>query len=265
MPGGAHRDAVGDRDRVELHRRAAGGADALLDLRREHAVVEVARHRLDPRVRDADDRLREVLGRVADAVQVGARGGARRALGEGAAAVLDVEAVGSLTGRGLVPSRAVPSSRRPRRAGALALPLAQPPEVALDLARVELAARQVQVRRLDQAPLVAGQRHPLREHVVGVGQPRAAVGPRLVGELDAVLVEQPAGLRQVGEDRLVRVDQVGVRRAARPSRARRAARPASPHTRMKPRSRYIAHSSSLTHERSSARARCSARRSRPGS
>src|SRR4051794_10843845 len=34
---------------------------------------------------------------------------------------------------------------------------------------------------------------------------------------------------------------------------------------MKPRSRYIAHSSSLTHERSSSRARCSARRSRPGS
>src|SRR4051812_45645486 len=34
---------------------------------------------------------------------------------------------------------------------------------------------------------------------------------------------------------------------------------------MKPRSRYIAHSSSFTQERSSSRARCSARRSRPGS
>src|SRR4051794_18285922 len=34
---------------------------------------------------------------------------------------------------------------------------------------------------------------------------------------------------------------------------------------MKPRSRYIAHSSSFTHERRSSRARCSARRSRPGS
>src|SRR5215208_3781377 len=34
---------------------------------------------------------------------------------------------------------------------------------------------------------------------------------------------------------------------------------------MKPRSQYIAHSSSLTQERSSSRARCSARRSRPGS
>src|SRR3954447_18060950 len=34
---------------------------------------------------------------------------------------------------------------------------------------------------------------------------------------------------------------------------------------MKPRSRYIPHSSSLTHDLSSSRARCSARRSRPGS
>ena len=92
-------------------------------------------------------------------------------------------------------------------------------------------------------------------------------GPRLVGELDAVLVQQPARLRQVGHDRLVRVDEVGVavRRAGR-ARARLAVGPDSPpHTRMKPRSRYIAHSSSLTHERSSSRARCSARRSRPGS
>ena len=33
-PFGAHRDAVGDRDGVELHRRAAGGADAFLDVAR---------------------------------------------------------------------------------------------------------------------------------------------------------------------------------------------------------------------------------------
>ena len=36
-------------------------------------------------------------------------------------------------------------------------------------------------------------------------------------------------------------------------------------TRISPRSRYISHSSSLTHDLSSSRARCSARRSRPGS
>ena len=38
-----------------------------------------------------------------------------------------------------------------------------------------------------------------------------------------------------------------------------------PHTRRKPRSRYIAHSSSFTQDFRSSRARCSARRSRPGS
>ena len=101
-----------------------------------------------------------------------------------------------------------------RRACRAALPLRQPPQVALDLARVELAAGQVHVGRRDQPALVAGQRHPLGQHVVGVGQPRAAVRPRVVGEGDAVLVEQPVRLRQVGDDRPVRIDQVGVRRAA---------------------------------------------------
>ena len=47
------------------------------------------------------------------------------------------------------------------------------------------------------------------------GSRGGAVRARLVRELDAVLVEQPAGLRQVGDDRLVRVDQVGVGHAAR--------------------------------------------------
>ena len=123
MPGGAHRDAVGDRDRVELHRRAAGRADALLDLRGEHAVVEVARHRLDPRVRDADDRLGEVLGGVADAMQVGARGGALGPLGEGRLRCLTskvarrAHAARTLSAE---PPRAVPQrsrSQRARRAG----------------------------------------------------------------------------------------------------------------------------------------------------
>ena len=90
--GGAHRDAVGDRDGVELHRRAAGGADALLDLGAQRAQVVGARHRLDPGAGDADDRLGEGLGVVADPVQLGARGGAVRALGEGAGVVLEVHA-----------------------------------------------------------------------------------------------------------------------------------------------------------------------------
>ena len=46
------------------------------------------------------------------------------------------------------------------------------------------------------------------------GSRARAVGLGLVRELDAVLVEQAAGLRQVGHDRLVRVDQVRVRDAA---------------------------------------------------
>src|SRR6476661_7455473 len=112
-------------------------------------------------------------------------------------------------------------SLRPRglgRAGgaaahALALPLAQAPEVAADLPGVDLTAGEMHVGRLDQAALVAGERHPLGQDVVGVGQPRAAVGPRLVGELDAVLVDQPARLGQVADDRLVGIDQVGVGRA----------------------------------------------------
>src|SRR3954454_19621267 len=114
-----------------------------------------------------------------------------------------------------------PSLRSGRAAGgapvaleALALPAPELPDVALDLARVDLATRQVHVRGVDQTPLIALERHPLGEYVVGVREPRRAVGLGLVGELDAVLVEQPAGLRQVGDDRLVRVDEVGVRDAA---------------------------------------------------
>ena len=261
---------------VELHRRAAGVADALLDLRGERAEVEVARHRLDPAWATPMIGLAQRLVVEADALEVGAGGGARGALREGAGAVLEVEAVRAHRGghyrrprrpRGARAARALRRRRARSACGqALALPLAQAPEVAADLLGIDLAAGQVHVRAGDQAPLVAGQRHPLRQHVVGVGQPRAAVGPRLVGELDAVLVEQLARLR-AGRRRSACAGRRG-RRTAR--RARSSPSPGSaprspPQTRMKPRSRYIAHSSSLTHERSSWRARCSARRSRPGS
>src|SRR3954463_288713 len=84
---------------------------------------------------------------------------------------------------------------------ALALPHLQAPEVAPDLARIDLAAREMHVRRGDQMALVAGQRHPLGEDVVAVRKARAAVGARLVGERDAVLVQQRAGLRQGGGER----------------------------------------------------------------
>src|SRR6478736_3925796 len=79
---------------------------------------------------------------------------------------------------------------------ALALPAPEAPDVALDLLRVHLAARQMHVGRGDEAAFVALERHPLGEDVVGIGQARAAVRLGLVRELDAVLVEQAAGLRQ---------------------------------------------------------------------
>jgi hypothetical protein len=76
MPLGAHGDAVADGDRVELHRRAARGADALLDLHGELPQVEVAGHGLDPGVGDADDRLAQVVVGEADPLSI-ARAAAR--------------------------------------------------------------------------------------------------------------------------------------------------------------------------------------------
>src|SRR5829696_10230372 len=58
---------------------------------------------------------------------------------------------------------------------ALALPAAEPPDVALEHLRVDLAAREVHVGLGDEAPLVALERHPLGQHVVGVGQAGGAV------------------------------------------------------------------------------------------
>src|SRR3954451_15191663 len=53
---------------------------------------------------------------------------------------------------------------------ALEVPAAEAPDVALALARVDLAARQVHVGARDLAPFVALEPHPLVEHVVGVRQ-----------------------------------------------------------------------------------------------
>src|SRR3954454_2883693 len=81
---------------------------------------------------------------------------------------------------------------------ALALPAPETPDVALHLLWVHLAAGKMHVGAGDQATLVALERHPLGQHVVGVRQPGRAVGLGLVRKLDAVLVQEPAGLRQVG-------------------------------------------------------------------
>ncbi len=71
---GAHGDAVVDRDGVELHGRAAGRADALLDRRGELPEVVVARANLDPRIGQADDRLAEGLVIEARRLEHRARG-----------------------------------------------------------------------------------------------------------------------------------------------------------------------------------------------
>ena len=79
---GAHGDAVGDGDGVELHGRAAGFADALLDGLGYVAEVEVAGADLGPGVGDADDGLVEVFFGEADAAEHGAGCGAGGAFGE---------------------------------------------------------------------------------------------------------------------------------------------------------------------------------------
>src|SRR5579859_6533818 len=47
-----------------------------------------------------------------------------------------------------------------------ALPLRQAPQIAGHLVRIELAAGEVHVRRADEPPLVAGERHPLGQDIV---------------------------------------------------------------------------------------------------
>ena len=82
MPCGAHGDAVGDGDGVELHGGAAGVADALLDGFGDLAEMEVAGADLGPGVGDADDGLVQVFFGEAYAAEVGAGGGAGWAFGE---------------------------------------------------------------------------------------------------------------------------------------------------------------------------------------
>ncbi len=80
---GAHRHAVRDRDRVELHRRAPGRPDAGLHLLGQPPVVVVAGHGLDPGVGDADDRSTKVVVGESDRLQHSPGRGTIRALGQG--------------------------------------------------------------------------------------------------------------------------------------------------------------------------------------
>src|SRR4051794_21020629 len=78
-------------------------------------------------------------------------------------------------------------ARRLQGTASLALPLREPPEVPAYPARVDLATRQVHVRVADESFLVARERHPFGEDVVGVGQARLRDRAAQVGKLDAVL------------------------------------------------------------------------------
>ena len=163
-----------------------------------------------------------------------------------------------LRARGSTLTRAAP---RPSRRRAAALPLGQAPQVAAHPRRIQLPADQVHVGLADHAALVRGQRHPLGQHVVGGGQARVAVAVQ-VGELDAVLAQQRPVLGHVGDDRLVRVDQVGVR----PARGRgRAPRPrARPGGAAVPRAGSPGRGTSPTPPRSRTNAAAGARAARRG-
>ena len=90
---GAHGFAVRDGDGVELHGRAASGADAFLDLGRQAAQVKVARHGFDPGVGHADERFAEIAVSETDCLEHGARACAVAALSNCAAAVFEIHGV----------------------------------------------------------------------------------------------------------------------------------------------------------------------------
>src|SRR5262249_7808863 len=68
-----HSHTVADRDGVELHRRATRRADALFHLDRQLTQIVIARHGLNPGIRDADDGLGQVFVRESDRLEHGAR------------------------------------------------------------------------------------------------------------------------------------------------------------------------------------------------
>ena len=91
---GAHGHAVRHRHGVELHRRAAGLLDPDLHVLREIALVDVARHGLDPRGGDAHDGLRQGVVVEADGLE---HGPGRRAVGAvGHDGALPLRGVGGL-------------------------------------------------------------------------------------------------------------------------------------------------------------------------
>src|SRR5260370_24748166 len=73
---GAHGNAVGNGNRVELERRSARFADTVFYMLREFAHVIIAVADFDPGIGDADERLREVFVLKARSTKHGAGTGA---------------------------------------------------------------------------------------------------------------------------------------------------------------------------------------------
>ena len=77
----AHRDAVGNGDGVELHRRTAGFSNAFLQRFSNFAQVHITGSDFGPGIGDADDRLMQIVFRESGSTQIRARRGAAGALG----------------------------------------------------------------------------------------------------------------------------------------------------------------------------------------
>ena len=77
---GAGGDAVIDRDRVDLQRCTAGGTNAVHHALREFAMVQVAWHRADPAVGNANLRLLQIFIGEAGSLHHPARNGAIRTI-----------------------------------------------------------------------------------------------------------------------------------------------------------------------------------------
>ena len=178
-PLGAHRDAVGDGDGVELHRRPARGADALFDVLGEAAEVEVAGHRLGPGVGDPDRRPAEGVVVEPDALHVGARVGAVGAVEDDARARAgQAGRGGAVRAHGRESTEPCARSRSKTSTGPGPAPMSRRPAATAAEAISRAAAG-----GLERA-LAAGEKGGERRGVGAAGAVRGAVGMALAGDLD---------------------------------------------------------------------------------
>src|SRR5690606_570514 len=153
-PDVAHRDAVGDRDRAELHREPAAAVHALLGRGGEPLQRQVARGDLVPAGGDADLGLREVLVAHPDRTQHPAGGRALQPPRDLRAARLEVRCHGCSSG---VAGAARTSSRsRPRPTSRTTTPA-----ITMNAATTNMPASLLPVRSRSH-PVRYGPAKPLR-------------------------------------------------------------------------------------------------------